>query len=55
MQQQNGDEVVTVAHFRCELTMPNAAEITGRTGAPAVVKADVIANTENVGNFGTTT
>lgn len=55
VQQQNGDEVVTVAHLRCELSMPNAAEITGRSGAAAVVKVDVIANTENVGNFGTTT
>lgn len=55
VQQQNGDEVTTVAHLRIELEMTNAAEIINRTGAMPQLKLDVIDNDLNVGNFGTTT
>lgn len=55
VQQQNGDEVVTVAHLRCELSMPNAMQIAGRTGAVPQLRIEVIDNDLNVGNFGTET
>lgn len=55
VQQQNGTEVVTLCSLRVELSMPNAMQIAGRTGATPQLRLEVMGNALNVGNFGTET
>lgn len=55
VQQQNGTEIVTLCSLRVELTMPNAMQIAGRTGATPQLRLEVMGNALNVGNFGTET
>lgn len=55
VQQQNGTEVVTVAHLWGELTMPNAMQIAGRSAAVPQIRFAVLGNALNTGNFGTVT
>lgn len=54
VQQQNGDEVVTICHMWVELTMPNATQIAGNSGSVPQVRCDLVQNALSVGNFGTT-